>query len=61
MVETLVFEAPTPLTEHSEREFGFPDTTNGDDTDCPEEWVFDLVDLNSKTSSSGPGWPYKDG
>lgn len=32
MVETLVFEAPTPLPEHSEREFSFPDgstTTNG--------------------------------
>lgn len=24
MVETLVFETPTPLPEHAEREFGFP-------------------------------------
>lgn len=38
MVETLVFEAPTPLPEHSEREFSFPDsdkgsaTTNNDDS-----------------------------
>lgn len=30
MVETLVFEAPTPLPEHSEREFSFPDPTNDD-------------------------------
>lgn len=29
MVETLVFEAPTPLPEHSEREFNFPDSKNG--------------------------------
>lgn len=29
MVETLVFETPTPLPEHAEREFGFPtDQTN---------------------------------
>lgn len=24
MVETLVFETPTPLPEHAEREFGYP-------------------------------------
>lgn len=24
MVETLVFETPTPLLEHAEREFSFP-------------------------------------
>lgn len=52
MVETLVFEAPTPLPEHSEREFNFPDSTNGssssanganpnDDSgiELQEEWV----------------------
>jgi hypothetical protein len=29
MVETLVFETPTPLPEHSEREFFSSITTNG--------------------------------
>lgn len=29
MVETLVFETPTPLPEHAEREFGFPADTAG--------------------------------
>lgn len=28
MVETLVFETPTPLPEDAEREFGFPDATS---------------------------------
>lgn len=28
MVETLVFETPTPLPEHAEREFGFPTDSN---------------------------------
>lgn len=47
MVETLVFEAPTPLPEHSEREFSFPDGGGGpnganDDSgiELQEEWVY---------------------
>lgn len=28
MVETLVFETPTPLPEHAEREFTFDDSEN---------------------------------
>lgn len=34
MVETLVFETPTPLPEHAEREFGFPATKSATGGQC---------------------------
>lgn len=37
MVETLVFEAPTPLPEHSEREFSFPEANDDSGIELQEE------------------------
>lgn len=48
MVETLVFEAPTPLPEHSEREFSFPDAANDSGIELQEEWVY-LSSIKSNT------------